>query len=176
MGSGLSSSAALEIALLRALREAFRLPLTDIDLARLGQRAENELVGAPVGIMDQMVCSLGQSGQALFLDTASLTYQLVPLPPSVELIVIDSRRSAISTRPANTARAGRVRTGLRGAQRRLPGIVVAQSAPFLGAADTTWTQRRARRRTGRSCMPMNRASCSARQAGRLAEGPSRRRP
>jgi galactokinase len=91
MGSGLSSSAALEIALLRALREAFRLPLTDTDLARLGQRAENELVGAPVGIMDQMVCSLGQSGQALFLDTASLTYQLVPLPPSVELIVIDSQ-------------------------------------------------------------------------------------
>lgn len=91
MGSGLSSSAALEIALLRALREAFRLPLTDTDLARLGQRAENELVGAPVGIMDQMVCSLGQSGHALFLDTASLTYQLVPLPPSVELIVIDSQ-------------------------------------------------------------------------------------
>jgi galactokinase len=91
MGSGLSSSAALEIALLRALREAFRLPLTDTDLARLGQRAENELVGAPVGIMDQMVCSLGQSGYALFLDTASLTYQLVPLPPSVELIVIDSQ-------------------------------------------------------------------------------------
>jgi galactokinase len=91
MGSGLSSSAALEIALLRALREAFRLPLTDTDLARIGQRAENELVGAPVGIMDQMVCSLGQSGHALFLDTASLTYQLVPLPPSVELIVIDSQ-------------------------------------------------------------------------------------
>jgi galactokinase len=91
MGSGLSSSAALEIALLRALREAFRLPLTDTDLARLGQRAENELVGAPVGIMDQMVCSLGQTGHALFLDTASLSYQLVPLPPSVELIVIDSQ-------------------------------------------------------------------------------------
>ena len=91
MGSGLSSSAALEIALLRALREAFRLPLTDTDLARLGQRAENELVGAPVGIMDQMVCSLGQPGHALFLDTASLSYQLVPLPPSVELIVIDSQ-------------------------------------------------------------------------------------
>jgi galactokinase len=91
MGSGLSSSAALEIALLRALREAFRLPLTDTDLARLGQRAENELVGAPVGIMDQMVCSLGQSGHALFLDTASLSYQLVPLPPSIELIVIDSQ-------------------------------------------------------------------------------------
>jgi galactokinase len=91
MGSGLSSSAALEIAVLRALREAFHLPLTNTDLARIGQRAENELVGAPVGIMDQMVCSLGEPGHALFLDTASLSYQLVPLPPSVELIVIDSQ-------------------------------------------------------------------------------------
>jgi galactokinase len=91
MGSGLSSSAALEIALLRALREAFQLPLTDTDLARLGQRAENELVGAPVGIMDQMVCSLGQAGHGLFLDTDTLAYQLVPLPSSAELIVIDSQ-------------------------------------------------------------------------------------
>jgi galactokinase len=91
MGSGLSSSAAFEIALLRALREAFQLPLTDIDLARIGQRAENELVGAPVGIMDQMVCSLGQAGHALFLDTDSLAFQLVPLPASTELIVIDSQ-------------------------------------------------------------------------------------
>lgn len=89
-GSGLSSSAALEIALLRALREAFALPLTDVDLARLGQRAENDLVGAPVGIMDQMAASLGQPGQALFLDTADLTYSLVPLPASLDLVVIDS--------------------------------------------------------------------------------------
>jgi galactokinase len=90
MGSGLSSSAALEIALLRALREAFALPLTDLQLAQIGQRVENDFVGAPVGIMDQMVCSLGQPGQALFLDADTLTWELVPLPPSAELIVIDS--------------------------------------------------------------------------------------
>jgi galactokinase len=90
MGSGLSSSAALEIALLRALREAFALALTDVQLAQIGQRVENDFVGAPVGIMDQMVCSLGQPGQALFLDTDSLTWELVPLPRSAELVVIDS--------------------------------------------------------------------------------------
>jgi galactokinase len=89
-GSGLSSSAALEIALLRALRTAFDLPLGDVDLARLGQRAENDLVGAPVGIMDQMAASVGQPGQALFLDTADLSFELVPLPASLDLIVIDS--------------------------------------------------------------------------------------
>ncbi len=90
MGSGLSSSAALEIALLRALREAFALPLTDVDLARIGQRVENEFVGAPVGIMDQMASSVGRPGEALFLDTDTMKWELVPLPPSVELVVIDS--------------------------------------------------------------------------------------
>ena len=90
MGSGLSSSAALEIALLRALREAFGLKLTDTELAQIGQRVENEFVGAPVGIMDQMACSLGQPGQALFLDTDTLKWELIALPRSCELIVIDS--------------------------------------------------------------------------------------
>lgn len=89
-GSGLSSSAALEIALLRALRQAFALPLSDLDLALLGQRAENELVGARVGIMDQLVCSLGERGAALFVDTRSLATQRVPLPSAVELLVIHS--------------------------------------------------------------------------------------
>jgi galactokinase len=90
MGSGLSSSAALEIALLRALREAFALPITDVQLAQIGQRVENDFVGAPVGIMDQMASSLGRPGEALFLDTDTLQWELVPLPASVELVVIDS--------------------------------------------------------------------------------------
>jgi galactokinase len=90
LGSGLSSSASLEIALLRGLRELFALPLSDVDLARIGQRAENDLVGAPVGIMDQMAASLCQAGEALFLDTADLSFEPVPLPASVDLVVIDS--------------------------------------------------------------------------------------
>ena len=49
-------------------------------IARLGQRAENEFVGAPVGIMDQMAASLADQGTALFLDTRSLAYEQVPLP------------------------------------------------------------------------------------------------
>ena len=60
LGSGLSSSAALEVGLMRALRTAFGLALDDVPLALLAQRAENEFVGAPVGIMDQMACSLGR--------------------------------------------------------------------------------------------------------------------
>jgi galactokinase len=90
LGSGLSSSAALEIALLRAFREAFTLPIDDVQMALLGQRAENEFVGAPVGVMDQMACTLAGDGQALFLDTRSLDWSVVPLPTAAELIVLNS--------------------------------------------------------------------------------------
>jgi galactokinase len=90
IGSGLSSSAALEVSVARALRAAFDLRLDDVELAMAGKWAENEFVGAPTGIMDQMVVSLGQPGAALFLDTRSLRTESVPLPPSVDLVVIDS--------------------------------------------------------------------------------------
>jgi galactokinase len=90
LGSGLSSSAALEVSLLRALRELYDLPVDDVELARIAQRAETEFVGAPVGIMDQMVCSLGHPREAFFLDTRTLSYERVPLPPAAELVVINS--------------------------------------------------------------------------------------
>ena len=90
VGSGLSSSAALEVSTLRAIRAAFDLPMSDIDLARLAQRAEVEFVGAPVGIMDQMASSLAGEREALFLDTRSLACERIPLPDAINLIVIDS--------------------------------------------------------------------------------------
>ena len=90
VGSGLSSSAALEISMGRALRSVFKLPLSDVDLARAARRAENEFVGAPVGIMDQMACSLATVSSALFLDTRSLEFENVPIPDAAAVIVIDS--------------------------------------------------------------------------------------
>src|SRR5262249_51546692 len=90
VGSGLSSSAALDVALLRALRQTFQLNLNDLQIAQLGQRVENEFVGAQVGIMDPMVCSLGREGSALFIDARSLAHELVPLPPKGDLGVINS--------------------------------------------------------------------------------------
>ncbi|HUE31165.1 MAG TPA: galactokinase [Verrucomicrobiae bacterium] len=89
-GAGLASSAALEVAVLRALRVAFRLPLDDVELALVGQRAENAFVGARVGVMDQMAASLGVEGRALLIDTRSLEHRSVPLPVAAELLVIDS--------------------------------------------------------------------------------------
>src|SRR5207302_5185808 len=80
LGAGLSSSAALEVAVLRAIRDAFDLEMDDLLLAKLGQRAENDFVGAMCGIMDQMAANLADGTTALFLDTRSLEYRRVPLP------------------------------------------------------------------------------------------------
>jgi galactokinase len=90
VGSGLSSSAALEVALLRALRSALSLTIDDVELALIGQRAENGLVGAPVGIMDQLASSLATEAAALFIDVRDLRMRPVPLPSGSELLVISS--------------------------------------------------------------------------------------
>jgi galactokinase len=90
VGAGLSSSAALEVALARALRSAFALGLDDVDVARIGRAAENDFIGAPTGIMDQMASSLATTDAALFLDTRTLAYEHVPIPASLEILVVDS--------------------------------------------------------------------------------------
>ena len=90
MGSGLSSSAALEIAMLRALRTLLDLALDDVSLAMLGQQAEIRFAHVNCGIMDQMAASLADSKHMLFLDTRTLERRLLPLPDGGELIVIDS--------------------------------------------------------------------------------------
>lgn len=90
VGGGLSSSAALEVALLRALRAALGTALDDVTLARLAHRAEHDFVGARVGIMDQMAASLGSTRTALFLDARSLACEAVPLPATLALLVLDS--------------------------------------------------------------------------------------
>jgi galactokinase len=90
LGSGLSSSAALEVAVLRALREAFDWTLGDVELARMAVWGENNVVGAPVGILDPMACVLANVGHALFLDTRTLEHRQLPLPAGMELIIVDS--------------------------------------------------------------------------------------
>jgi galactokinase len=90
LGSGLASSAALEVALLRALRQAFGWELDDLRLALLAQRVEVEFVGAPVGVMDPMAASLGTTAEALFIDTQSLRTERVPLPAGLGMAVVHS--------------------------------------------------------------------------------------
>jgi len=90
MEVGLSSSAALEVASLRALRALLHLRLDDVDLARLAQQAEIRYAGVQCGILDQMACSLLVPGKMLYLDTRSLERECLPLPAGSELLVLDS--------------------------------------------------------------------------------------
>jgi galactokinase len=78
-GAGLSSSAALEMAVAGALTDLWGIELTTAELARAGQRAENEVVGAPTGLMDQYASLLGQADAAVFLDCRSLEARTIPL-------------------------------------------------------------------------------------------------
>ncbi len=90
IGAGLSSSAAIEVATALALLSVSqnKIPLTE--LPRLCQKAENEFVGARVGIMDQFVSCLGKEGHALLLDCRSLAFELVPIPANVKLVICNT--------------------------------------------------------------------------------------
>jgi galactokinase len=90
MGAGVSSSAALTVSTLRAFRALLGLDLNDVQLAVLARRVETDFVGAPVGVMDQMAASLGAEGEALFIDTRTLHTRPVPMPRSLDLLVIHS--------------------------------------------------------------------------------------
>jgi galactokinase len=94
MGSGLSSSAALECAALGALAGAAGLRIDQIDQARIAQRAENDYVGAPTGLLDQLSSLFGEGRAALLIDFRELSVQQVPFDPAtsgVVLMLIDSR-------------------------------------------------------------------------------------
>ena len=81
LSQGVSSSASIEVAVLRALRAFSGAALDDIALAHLGQRVENYVVGAPCGLMDQLASSLGRAGQVLpILCRPDVISPLVPLP------------------------------------------------------------------------------------------------
>jgi galactokinase len=90
VGSGLSSSAALEVATLRALRQLLGFALDDVKLAQIAQRAEIEYARVNCGIMDQMASSLCDERNMLLIDARSLEHRRVQLPVGTELIVIYS--------------------------------------------------------------------------------------
>jgi galactokinase len=93
VGGGLSSSAALEMAAAGALASLWGLTLGTPEFARVGQRAENEIVGAPTGIMDQYASLLGQADAAVFLDCRTLETRSVPLrlaPSGLALVLADT--------------------------------------------------------------------------------------
>jgi L-arabinokinase len=104
---GVSSSAALEVATLRALEVASGRRFTGTALARLAQRAENEVVGAPCGLMDQLAAAHGLSGALLpILCRPDILDEPVPLPPGAIAIGWPSGvKHAVTGSPYGTARA-----------------------------------------------------------------------
>jgi galactokinase len=90
VGAGLSSSAALEVAIGSALCAVADFPVEPMALAQAAQRAELRAVGVPCGIMDQSASVLGEEGHAILLDTGTLEHRAIPLPPELALVIVDS--------------------------------------------------------------------------------------
>ncbi len=89
-GASLSSSAAIEVATALAVLEQRSLAWPPIDIARLGQRVENEIVGLPSGIMDQFISAGAVAGHASLLDSRRLTLTPCPIPNDVKIAVMDT--------------------------------------------------------------------------------------
>ncbi|MEN9559790.1 MAG: hypothetical protein RLZZ502_1001 [Pseudomonadota bacterium] len=90
LGAGLSSSAAFEVALGRALQQLYALPVDAVRIAQWGQATENQFVGCQCGIMDQMVCAVGEAHSALLLDCGDLSVEHIPIPEDLALIIVHS--------------------------------------------------------------------------------------
>jgi galactokinase len=89
-GAGLSSSAALEVAVGYAFQLLNKLNILGEELALLAQGAENSFVGVNSGIMDQFISVLGRANHALLLDCRDLSYRLISIPPTTAIVVCDS--------------------------------------------------------------------------------------
>lgn len=133
VGGGLSSSAALEVAVALALAPE---PPDARTLAALARRAEHRASGVPCGIMDQLASAAGRAGHSLLIDCDALTIDPVPIPEEVDVVVVDSGRartlsgSAYADRAAECAAAEVVIGPLRAA---LPGTEVAIADPVVRA-------------------------------------------
>ena len=90
LSSGLSSSAALEVAVGKFCQQLGDLPLSNTDIALNGQKAENQFVGANCGNMDQLISALGQENHLLMIDCRSLETTPTPVPQDVAVIIVNS--------------------------------------------------------------------------------------
>jgi galactokinase len=122
--SGLSSSAALEVATATALLAASEQSnaLDGVKIALAAQRAENQFVGVNCGIMDQYISVLGQEGHALLIDCRSLEYQLVPVPKEAALVIGNTKASRSLAGSAYNERRRQCEEGVALLQTVLPGV------------------------------------------------------
>ncbi|MFD0965731.1 galactokinase [Seminibacterium arietis] len=90
LSAGLSSSASLEVAIGKFCQQLADLPLTDTDIALIGQKAENQFVGCQCGNMDQLISALGQQDHLLIIDCRTLETFPTPIPSNVAVIIVNS--------------------------------------------------------------------------------------
>jgi galactokinase len=122
VGSGLSSSAAVEVATACALVANSNLKIDRRELALLCQKAENEFVGARVGIMDQFVSLFGEVQRALLLDCRSLEFKLLPLPDTVNLVICNTMVKHALASSAYNERRAQCEAGVKYLARFLPHV------------------------------------------------------
>jgi len=122
IGSGLSSSAAIEVATACALTANSGLKIDPRELAVLCQRAENEFVGARVGIMDQFISLFGQAQKALLLDCRSLEFRLLPLPDNVRLIICNTMVKHALASSAYNERRAQCEAGVKDLEKFVPNV------------------------------------------------------
>lgn len=120
IGSGLSSSAALEVAVGYAVQVLNNSNLLGEELALLAQGAENSFVGVQCGIMDQFVAALGRKHHALLIDCRDLSYRPIPIPPDVRVIICDSGVHHDLAASAYNERRAACHTAVRLLKTRLP--------------------------------------------------------
>jgi len=122
--SGLSSSAALEVATGKALLVASDQPdaVSGVPLATSAQRAENKFVGVNCGIMDQFISVLGAEDNALLIDCRSLEYRLIPFPPQAALVIGNTKASRSLAGSAYNERRSQCEQGVALLQQELPDI------------------------------------------------------
>jgi galactokinase len=122
LGSGLSSSAALEVAVGYALQHTLHHDIDRTALALTCQRAENEFVGARCGIMDQFVSCYGHAGCALLIDCRSLEYEALRIPPEIRLVVCNTMVKHDHSDGEYNVRRSQCEEGVRRLAAVLPGI------------------------------------------------------
>lgn len=123
IGAGLSSSAAIEMATSVAVRALNHFDISQVELVKLSQEAENRFVGMNCGIMDQFISGMGQAGKSLFLDCRSLEYELVPFPSEdFSVVIMNTKVKRELTGTEYNERRSQCEEGVRILQKHLPAI------------------------------------------------------
>ena len=120
-GAGLSSSASIEMLMGVVLKDEFALPVTQMELVKLGQKTENDFVGLNSGIMDQFAVGMSKKNNAIMLDSASLKYQYMPLVlGDYEVVIMSTNKKHSLAASAYNERVAHCQEALRRLQTVLP--------------------------------------------------------